>query len=167
MQPVKPVTDDDKLFYFERHFFTLDGLWILETEHETSLETALAIDLRVWVRLLEIAYRRIKDRLQADTARVDGIVDVLAFRWSCEGWGYSIEHATRDAASITVHRCPYKEIMARNPDRHAVIPRVCKDICIPIYDAAVRSLNPAVRLSRDAFQGLGDTACSFHLALQP
>ena len=44
---MKEVSNKDKLFYFERNFFTLDGLRMLETESEVGWDTALKIDKAV------------------------------------------------------------------------------------------------------------------------
>ena len=63
----REVSKDDKLFYFGKHFFTLDGLWMIETEEETNWETALKIDTKVWIKLLRIIIRRIKRRLNIET----------------------------------------------------------------------------------------------------
>ncbi|MEX2683607.1 MAG: L-2-amino-thiazoline-4-carboxylic acid hydrolase [Candidatus Sigynarchaeota archaeon] len=163
---MKEITNDDRLFYFSRHFFTLDGLWIIETEKATDFDIALKIDLAVWLALLKIAYKRIKEYLKTDTTTVSGVIDVLAFRWGCEGWTFSVEQPSPREARASISRCPYKEIMDRSEGRKAVIPRICKDICIPIYDSAIRSLNPAVRLRRTKFMGLGDDQCSFELTME-
>ena len=42
---MKDVSIEDKLFYFERNFFTLDGLFVVEIENQTDFEMALKIDL--------------------------------------------------------------------------------------------------------------------------
>ena len=162
---MKELTTDDRLFYFERNWFTLDGLWIIESEKATNLDMALAIDLAVWKQLFKIVYRRIKEYLKADTTTAAGIIDVLAFRWSCERWEYTIEKREKHEARAIVTKCPYKEIMDRNEGRKAVIPRICKDICIPIYESAIASLNPAVHIKRTAFMGLGDRECRFELKM--
>jgi hypothetical protein len=162
---MKEITKDDRLFYFERNFFTLDGLWIIEAEKATDFDTALKIDLAVWLALLKIAYKRIKDYLKADTSTVSGVVDVLAFRWACEGWKFSVEQPSPREAHVAITKCPYKEIMERSEGRKVVIPRICKDICIPIYESAIATLNPAVHIKRTAFMGLGDGECRFELKI--
>ena len=63
----RKVNEKDKLFYYERSFFTLDGLWMIEVENETNWGTALKIDLAVWNRLLKIIVRRIKKYLKIET----------------------------------------------------------------------------------------------------
>jgi hypothetical protein len=163
---MKEPTIDDRLFYFERHFFTLDGLWILETEKATDFDTALKVDLAVWLALLKIAYRRIKDYLKADTSKVSGVVDVLAFRWACERWKFSVEQPSSQKAHVSITKCPYKEIMERSEGRKAIIPRICKDICIPIYESVIATLNPAVHMKRTEFMGLGDKECTFDLTME-
>jgi len=35
---MREVNQDDKLFFFERSFITLDGLWMIETEEMTNWE---------------------------------------------------------------------------------------------------------------------------------
>ncbi len=74
------VSIEDKLFYFERNFVSLDGLWMLETEIHTDFETALKIDLNVWQRLLKIIFRRIKKYLNIETNTIQDMVEILSFR---------------------------------------------------------------------------------------
>ena len=87
---MKKVSEKDKLFYFEKNFFTLDGLWIIEAENFTDFETALEIDKAVWQRLIPIVFRRIKKYLRIETNTIKDIIDILSFRWSCEGWEYEV-----------------------------------------------------------------------------
>lgn len=164
---MKKVTEADELFYFKRQFFTLDGLWIIETENATDLDTSLKIDLTVWQRLLEIGYRRIRRHLGIHDTDMDvaAIIDILSFRWSVEGWVYDIIEKKADRGRVKIMKCPYKEIMWRNPERRTVIPRICTEICIPIYDEAVRSMKPSVQLERTCFQGLGDESCDFEFSM--
>ncbi len=162
---MKKLTTEDRLFYFERNWFTLDGLWIIESERATNLDTALAIDLAVWKQLFKIAYRRIKEYLKADTKTIAGIIDVLAFRWTCERWEFTIQQPSPQEAHVSITKCPYKEIMDHSEGRKTVIPHICKDICIPIYESAIASLNPAVRMRRTKFMGLGDDRCAFELTM--
>ncbi|MFX0136422.1 MAG: DUF6125 family protein, partial [Candidatus Hodarchaeota archaeon] len=76
---MKKVSKEDKLFYFERNFFTLDGLWAIETEKETNWETALKIDVAVWKKLLKIIIRRIKKYLKIETNTLTDLVEILTF----------------------------------------------------------------------------------------
>lgn len=162
---MKKLSKDDKLFYFERNFFTLDGLWIIETENETDFETSLKIDLAVWKRFFTIAYRRIKKYLKKTTTNVDDVIDILAFRWSCEGWDYEIVESSPEKGRVIVKTCPYHEIMTRNEERHDAIPRICKDVCNPLYETAIKALNPSMKLVRTKRKGLGDEICDFNLTL--
>ena len=45
---MRKITDADKLAYYERKFFTMDGLWVIESENEVGLDKALEIDTAVW-----------------------------------------------------------------------------------------------------------------------
>lgn len=162
---MREVTEKDKLFYFERNFFTLDGLWMIETEEETDWETALKIDLAVWRRLLKIIFRRIRNYLKIETNTLEDLMDILTFRWSCENWDYKVDELEEKKATITINKCPYNEIMARNPERQDKAPLICKDMCIPFYKSIIQEFNPAIKVKRTQFQGLGDTTCDFQLEI--
>jgi len=163
---MRELSKDDRLFYFEKNWFTLDGLWIIETEKATDFETALNIDLTVWKELFKIIYRRIKNYLKTDAATMEDVLDILAFRWTCEGWTFRTEVFDDCHGKATIEKCPYKEIMSRNPERIDAIPRICKNICIPIYEDAIAAINPAVNVTRSQFMGLGDETCDFDLLLE-
>nr|MDO8112018.1 DUF6125 family protein [Candidatus Sigynarchaeota archaeon] len=162
---MKALSKDDRLFYYEKNYYTLDGLWILETEKATDFDTALKIDLAVWKELLKIIYRRIKDYLKIEGKTVAEVMDLLAFRWACEKWDFTIDVASPDKGKATIKKCPYKEIMDRNPARKDIIPRICTDICIPIYKEAIASINPAIRVKRSNFMGKGSPICDFELSM--
>ncbi len=155
---MKEISDKDKLFYFEKHFFTLDGLWMIETEDEIDWKTALKLDLRVWIRLLKIIIGRIKRYLNLEGNNLANLMEILTFRWSVEGWNYE----RLDDNRIIINSCPYNEIMARNPERHEKIPLICKDMCIPFYKTIVKDFNNDITVERDKFIGLGNKICNFH-----
>src|SRR5271157_2687792 len=136
---MRELSKEDRLFYFEKNWFTLDGLWIIETEKATNLKT--------------------------DATTVEDILDILAFRWTCEGWTFRTEVFDENHGQVTIEKCPYKEIMSRNPERQDVIPRICQEICVPIYEEAIASINPAIHMTRRKFMGLGDEICDFDLVL--
>lgn len=158
---MKKVSDADKLFYFEKNFFTLDGLWMLETEKEIGWEIALKIDKTVWIRLMEIIFRRIKKYLNIKTNTLNDLVEILTFRWSIEGWKYSINHKSESELNIEIIKCPYKAINDRNPERQNRIPLICKDMCIPFYNIIVENFNSNIEIKRNNFMGLGDNICNF------
>ncbi|MFW9898287.1 MAG: DUF6125 family protein [Candidatus Thorarchaeota archaeon] len=163
---MREVSKEDKLFYFERNFFTLDGLWAIETEKETNWETALKIDIAVWKKLLNIIVRRIKKYLKIETNKLKDLVDILTFRWSIEGWKYNILKNEENEALIEIDGCPYKSIMDRNPKRHDKIPSICRDMCIPFYKEVAQDFNPKIKLERNKSMGLGNNACDFHFKLK-
>ncbi|MHA1369747.1 MAG: DUF6125 family protein [Promethearchaeota archaeon] len=160
------LSDKDKLFYFEKNFFTLDGLWVVEIEKVLGLEDSLKIDLAVWKQLLTIAYRRIRKYLGIEKVGIKEAIKIMGFRWSAEGWDYTIEACEDDFGRIIIFKCPYREIMDRNPERKPLIPRICIDICIPIYIEAVESLNPNIKVRRDCMLGLGSDKCTFELTIR-
>ncbi|TKJ24321.1 MAG: hypothetical protein CEE43_01145, partial [Promethearchaeota archaeon Loki_b32] len=108
---MRKITDADKLFYFEKNFFTMDGLWMLETEKEVGWNTALKIDRAVWIRLMKIIFKRIKKYLKVETNSLSDLIDIITFRWSVEGWKYSFNQISESEIKIEIYECPYKSIM--------------------------------------------------------
>lgn len=155
---MREVSDKDKLFFFGRHFFTLDGLWMIETENAIGFERALQIDLTVWTRLLKTIIRRIKRHLDLEENSIENLIRILSFRWTVEGWDFDL----LEDGTIRINKCPYNEIMKRNPERHDKIIPICKDMCIPFYKEIVDQYNPKITLKREHYQGLDDSPyCDF------
>ncbi|NVM46199.1 MAG: L-2-amino-thiazoline-4-carboxylic acid hydrolase [Candidatus Lokiarchaeota archaeon] len=163
---MKKVSQDDKLFFFERNFFTLDGLWMIETEEMTNWETALKIDVIVWKKLLNIVIRRLKKYLQLEKNDLRNLIDILTFRWSIEGWEYKVLKSEDGKVKIVVDQCPYQAAMSRNPERTEKQPLICKEMCIPFYKSVVENYNENIILNRTAFMGLGDSSCDFSLSFE-
>ena len=155
------VNDRDKLFFFKRNFFTLDGLWMIETETKTNWETALKIDLIVWEELLKIIIRRLKKYLNIEGNGFLELIRILTFRWAIEEWDFNLELLSPHKIKIAMKECPYKATMDRNPDRHDKIQLICRDFCIPFYQAVVENFNPKITLERSEILGFGDKFCSF------
>ena len=162
---MRKITDADKLFYFEKNFFTMDGLWMLETEREVGWNTAVKIDRAVWIRLMNIIFRRIKKYLELDTNSLIDLIEIITFRWSVEGWKYSFNQISESEVKFEINECPYKVIMERNPERSNKISLICKDMCIPSYNAIFKDFNPKIKVERSKFMGLGDNLCNFNLKL--
>jgi len=163
---MREVSDADKLFYYERNFVTLDGLWMLEVEKEVGWNIALKIDVTVWTRLFKIIIRRLKKYLKIETNSLNDLVEIITFRWSIEGWKYNINKISESEIIIEVNQCPYKASMDRNEDRHDRIPLICKNMCFPFYKASFEDFNPEITFKREKAMGLGDNICTFHFRLQ-
>ena len=161
----KQVSKDDKLFFFERNFFTLDGWWMVEVENEFDFNAALKIDIIVWQRLYKIIFRRVKRYLNIETSTLKDLVEVISFCWSCEGYEYEIIKNEVKEAIIHITACPYKAAMDRNPERHDKIKAICVDMCIPFYEPALEEFNPIIKIERKKFLGTGDEICDFHFKL--
>ncbi|MHA2185128.1 MAG: DUF6125 family protein [Promethearchaeota archaeon] len=159
---MREINDADRLFYFERNFVTLDGLWMLETEREIGWDAALKIDVIVWTRLLKIIFRRLKKYLKIDSNTLQDLVEIITFRWSIEGWKYKVDQISDSEVIINVTECPYKASMDRNPERHDRIPLICKNMCLPFYKDAFGDFNPNIVFNRETAIGLGDETCGFH-----
>jgi len=162
---MKQVSNEDKLFYYERNFVTLDGLWMLETEKEIGWEHALKIDVSVWTRLLTIIIRRIKNYLNIKTNSLQDLIEIITFRWSIEGWNYKVDRVSNSEVIVNIIECPYKSSMDRNEDRRDKIPIICKNMCEPFYKEAFMEFNPKIKLERTKNMGKGDPNCDFHFYL--
>ncbi|MHA1193115.1 MAG: DUF6125 family protein [Promethearchaeota archaeon] len=163
---MKELTVKDKLFFFEKHFFTLDGLWMIEAEKKMDWDVALELDLKVWLKLLKIIIKRLKKYLNIQGNDIIDLVEILTFRWSIEGWKYDIMKMDSDEVYISVKGCPYKSAMDRNPDRYDKIPLICNNMCKPFYHEIVKEFNPSISLKRTKFMGLKDDAeCDFRLSM--
>ncbi|NVM18375.1 MAG: L-2-amino-thiazoline-4-carboxylic acid hydrolase [Candidatus Lokiarchaeota archaeon] len=163
---MQKVNQDDKLFFFEKSFFTLDGLWMIETEEMTNWETALKIDVIVWKELLKVIIRRLKKYLQLAKNNLTNLIDILTFRWTIEGWEYKVLKNDFDEVKIVVNQCPYKAAMDRNPERKEKQSLICKEMCIPFYQSVVKDYNENISLNRTAFMGLGDSCCDFSFSFE-
>ena len=136
---------EDKLFFFERSFFTLDGLWMIETEEETNWKVALKIDLAVWKKLLKIIIRRLKKYLKSETNNLNDLIEILTFRWSIEGWDYELKQNEHAKAELIIKKCPYKAAMDRNPERQDKISFICRDMCIPFYKSIIKDYDAYIK----------------------
>ncbi len=163
---MKKVNQDDKLFFFERSFFTLDGLWMIETEEMTNWETALKIDVIVWKELLKIIVRRLKNYLQLEKNDLVSFIDILTFRWSIEGWEYKVMQREQDKVKIVINQCPYKAAMDRNPERTEKQSLICKEFCTPFYNSVVEDFNENIALNRTEHMGLGGSYCDFSFSFE-
>lgn len=161
---MKELTIEDKLFFFEKHFFTLDGLWMIEAENKTDWDTALMIDLNVWIKLLKIIFRRLSKYLGIQNNDIIGLVRMLTFRWSIEGWSYDLKVVPNEVL-ISIKSCPFKAAMDRNPERHEIIGLICKNMCNPFYHTAIHNFNPSLTLKRTKFMGLGANDCDFRISI--
>jgi len=156
------LTDADKLAYFQKNFFTLDGLWMVAAEEHLGLDKAIEIDLDVWERFFPIIYRRITQYLGIEGRTAEDFVRVLAFRWAAEGWTFTIDEASPERAVVSIHAggCPYYEGLqrAQRPDK---VPRICNDVCDRLYEIAAQTFNPEIKVSRTRRLGNGDETCNF------
>jgi ribosome-associated toxin RatA of RatAB toxin-antitoxin module len=162
---MRKVSEKDKLFFFERSFFTLDGLWMIHLEDKSNWEIALKIDSKVWVKLLEIIIRRLKKYLNIREKGIEELIEILTFRWSAEGWKFKI-FKKENEYTVLIQSCPYKSTMERNPERRDKILLICRDMCIPFYKGIVNNFNSRINLTRRKFMGLGDEVCSFSFSYQ-
>ncbi|MHA1535644.1 MAG: DUF6125 family protein [Promethearchaeota archaeon] len=163
---IKEPNNADKLFYFEKNFRTLDGLWVIETENELGWDATLKLDIIVWQRLYRIIFRRVIKYLNIKTSSLSDLIEILSFVWSCEGNIHEIIQKENGVATINIVQCPYIEAMMRNPDRHNRIESICKEMCIPYLQPVIKEFNSKIEIKREKFIGLGDSVCDFNLKLE-
>ncbi|MBD3193500.1 MAG: hypothetical protein GF317_00480 [Candidatus Lokiarchaeota archaeon] len=159
------VEKQDKLFFYERHFLTLDGLWMIETEKEFGWDFALEIDLAVWNRFLNIMIEEIMKYKKLEQHSIQNLILILAFRWKVEEWDFDVK--INDAQSkvlVKIDKCPYNSAMLRNPERHDKIPLICKNMCIPFYEEIISNYNKNIQLDRRNYLGLGNQFCDFTIS---
>jgi len=162
---IKP-TNADKLFYFEKNFRTLDGLWVIETENELGWDATLKLDIIVWQRLYKIVFRRVIKYLNIKGNTLNDLIEILSFVWNCEGNTHKINQMEDKTATINIVKCPYIEAMERNPERHNRIVSICKEMCIPYLQPVIKEFNPKIEIKREKFIGLGDSVCDFVFTLE-
>jgi hypothetical protein len=163
---IKEPNNADKLFYFEKNFRTLDGLWVIETENELGWDATLKLDIIVWQRLYMIIFRRVVKYLNIKGSSLSDLIEILSFVWSCEGNIHEIIQKENGVATINIVQCPYIEAMMRNPDRHNRIESICKEMCIPYLQPVIKEFNSKIEIKREKFIGLGDSVCDFNLKLE-
>ncbi len=162
---VRELTLEDKLFYFEHHFLTLDGLWMVETENELGFDKALKIDILVWQKLYQIIFRRLIKYLKIQEKNLQNLMEILIFCFTAEGYEYKVIKNDSEEAILLVTLCPYMAGMDRNPERHDKMESICKDMCVPFFLPAIEEYNSNIKLVRKRFIGAGDEICDFHFIL--
>jgi hypothetical protein len=158
---ISKVSNEDKLFYFERNFRTLDGLWVIETEKELGWETTLQLDILVWQELYKIMFRRVINRLKILDNSLNSLVKILSFIWNCEGNLHEIQAINEDQVIMKITKCPYIESMERNPERGKYIPSICEILCSNYLSPVINDFNPRISISKRSSIGLGSVSCDF------
>lgn len=160
---ISNLSNDDKLFYFERNFRTLDGLWAIETEKEIGWENTLQLDTLVWQDLYKIMFRRVIKRLKIQNNSLNSIVEILSFIWNCEGNFHEIQVINETQVILKITKCPYIDMMERNPERRNYIPSICEKMCSNYLTPVINDFNPRVNISKRSSIGMGAVSCDFIL----
>ena len=158
---IKNLSVTDKLFYFEKNFRTLDGLWVIETEKELGWEKTLQLDTIVWQELYKIMFRRVTKYLKIQDNSLKSLVEILSFIWNCEGNLHELQFINEDQVVIKITECPYIESMERNPVRQKYIPSICEKMCSNYLPPVISKFNPRISISKRSSIGLGAHTCDF------
>ncbi|MEJ2293305.1 MAG: DUF6125 family protein [Candidatus Lokiarchaeota archaeon] len=157
------LTEDDRLFYFEKNFRTLDGLWVVETQKELGWEKTLQIDIWVWQELYKIMFRRVIKYRKIQDNSLESLVEILSFIWKCEDNLHEIQTVNEDEVIMKIKNCPYIESMERNPERKGYIPDICEKLCSSYLTPVVNDFNPKISVVKKSSIGLGASSCDLTL----
>jgi len=118
--------------YFQKCFFSVDGLWFLKLEEALGFEKALEIDLEVWKILPKIQARTIKKLLGLPDSLL-GLQIAIAFKCTAEGFKFSILPDGQHSFSLEIDECPWVRMISGAGRKH-LLPAIADAIC-PIEHA--------------------------------
>ncbi|HEY7677253.1 MAG TPA: DUF6125 family protein [Candidatus Methylomirabilis sp.] len=154
------LTQDELDDLLEKAFTAVDGLWFLGVEEAAGFETAMAIDIRVWARFAETVARRLKKMWGIENPTREQalrIVDII----------YALGHLeveTRQEAPgrylAEAPSCPWWENL-RRAGREKIVR--CHEVDQEMFAAALRAVDPGLRLEWIASRPQGATTCRWRI----
>jgi hypothetical protein len=160
---INKISSADKIFYFEKNFRTLDGLWVIEAEKELGWEKTLQLDTEVWQDLYKIMFRRVIKHLKIQDNSLNSLAEILTFIWKCEGNFHEIQLINKEQVILKITECPYINSMERNPERKKYIPSICEKMCSNYLTPVISDFNPRINISKRSSIGMGAASCDFIL----
>lgn len=127
-----------------KNWLAHDGLWFLEVEGESGLETALELDRRAWEKFTVIEAQRIMRRLGLELRGENGIpalVEALGFRL----YAYINEQEVRE---VSDKRCVFKMRSCRVQEarkRKGLPDFPCKPVGLVEYAGFAQTIDPRIR----------------------
>lgn len=124
-----------------KNWLAHDGLWFLEVEHESDLETAMKLDRQAWEKFTVIEAKRIAERLGFEPGGgIPDLVEALGFRL----YAYINE---QEVTEITDSRCVFtmKSCRVQVARQRKGLPDFpCKPIGLVEYSGFARTIDPRI-----------------------
>jgi hypothetical protein len=145
--------------YFKKCFFTVDGLWFMKLEEDTSFEKSLEIDIAVWKILPKIQARTIKKLLGLPDS-VLGLQMALAFKLTAEGFKFGVRSADQHSVSLDIEECPWVQLMANAGRQHLAL-AIADAICPVEHATFAQEFDPNIRFNLERKGCLEPHSCIF------
>jgi len=157
--------DDYKLIadYFKKCFFSVDGLWFLKTEEDSSFNKALELDTAVWEVLPKIEARTIK-KLLGLADGIDCLRQALDFKLKAEDYAYRIVPGDNDGFTVEVHGCPWVHHITKAGRKH-LLQQIADAICHVEYGNFARQFGDDIAFAHEQKGCTGERHCIFRFAL--
>lgn len=124
-----------------KNWLAHDGLWFLEVENESGMETAMKLDRQAWEKFTVVEAKRIMERLNLEPeSGIPALVEALGFRLYAYINEQSITEVTDSRCVFTMKTCRVQ--VARK--RKGLPDFPCKPIGLVEYAGFARTIDPRI-----------------------
>lgn len=127
-----PLTDAQKIEYFNRSYKTVDGLWFVKCEERYGFDVALDMDDAVWQVLPKTQARKIKE-FTGLTEGLDALRECFTTRLAIEGFVFETQKDDDGKGfAISISNCPWQNLLAKAAREHLggkIGDRICRSEC--------------------------------------
>lgn len=116
--------------FLRRSFFTVDGLWFVNSERDLGFDKALDLDHRVWESMAKVQARKARELCGGEIG-LAGLVKSLVLKFESEGWGFEVEEREKEAR-FRITGCPWFKILEKSERTH-LEPTITQTICSTEY----------------------------------
>lgn len=143
----------------------IDGLWFLAAERRLGFESALELDMEVWRGYGSVILKRVARAMGIevdpdDPPDMETMCDMLLVLCGIDGTDCGYEKTGRDAAVLTVRRCPWHENLA-NAGRQDLVP--CEEVDNNTFIHWLKAIDPSVSFELTHSLPRGDDRCEWIL----
>ncbi len=114
--------------YLRRSYFSVDGLWFMMVEKESSFEKALKLDEDVWRVLPKIQARKVKELLELEGNGLKDFIQAIKVKFDAEEYEYEIKEQRDSLIQISINKCPWYEIL-KKANREHLSAKIAESIC--------------------------------------
>lgn len=150
--------------YLRKSFFSVDGLWFMKTEEDTSFEKALEIDIAVWRILPKIQARTLKHLLALGDG-FDDFKQALGFKLHAEGFNFETVDGHHTDFLIRISLCPWAELIHKS-GRGGLVKKISDAICPVEFDVFSKEFGGHIRFERKQ-KGCEEADCCLLLFSNP